>query len=87
MNTPVSMLSKSQFAEKYKGILQPLEVIISHYYRQHHEIHDHDVLKAYEALLKLIKAKLTKFPLPENKLTGVAGLLYDPAAQFPGKYI
>ena len=40
----LTLLSKSEFTEKYISILQPLEVFVAGFYRQNPELHDHDVL-------------------------------------------
>lgn len=77
MNSSSQMLSKTQVAEKYISILQPLEAFVSIYYKRYPEMHDHDVLQVYEALLKDVKAKLTNFPLPQHKLTGIPNMLYE----------
>lgn len=76
------MLSKIQLAEKN---IQPLEAIVSFYYRQHPEMHDYDALRAVETLLKYIRAKLTNYPLPQNDLKGIAKILYDEQYQFLNK--
>jgi len=76
MNLPLSMMSKSQLAEKYIGILQPLEAVVSSYNHQHPELHDHDVLHVYEALIKDVRAKLTNFPQPQHNLRVVSNTLY-----------
>jgi hypothetical protein len=82
MNIPNYMLSKNQLAEKYVEIFKPLEVFVSAYYKQYPEIHDKDILKIYESLLKYIKAKLTNFPLPEHKLQGISKMLYEKQYQY-----
>lgn len=74
MNAPT--LSKAEFAEKYIEILQPLEHIAAHFYRQNPQMHDHDVLRVYEALLKYAKAKLTNYPLPQPNLKGISSQIY-----------
>lgn len=58
-------------------IFQPLEGFVSSYYAEHPELHDHDILHVYEALLKFIKAKITNFPLPQPNLKGVVNELYE----------
>lgn len=75
MNTS-SALSKSEFGEKYIEILQPLEAYVATFYRQNPSMHDHDILRVYEALLKRIKARLTNFPLPPPKLAGISLDIY-----------
>lgn len=82
MNIPVSSLSKSEFCEKYIGILEPLESFVTNFYRQYPKLHDHDVLRVYEALLKHFKARLTKFPLPKHKLEGISSEIYILQLQF-----
>jgi len=77
MNKHISSLSKLELTEKYIGIFQPLEAIVVLYYRQYPELHDHDVLRAYEALLKYIKAKLTNYPLPQYKLVDFSQKLFE----------
>lgn len=77
MNSSFSLLTKSEFADKYMGILQPLESCVTVFYSQHPDLHDHDILRVYEALLKMIKAKLTNFPLPENQLEGISREIYE----------
>lgn len=76
MNVPSSTLSKSEFAQKYIGILQPLESLVADFYRQYPAMHDHDILRVYETLLKHIKAKLTNFPLPLHNLKGISNDVY-----------
>jgi len=68
--------SKREITEKYIGILQPMENFVVNFYRQHPEMHDHDILRVYEALLKHIKAKLTNFTLPQHKLEGISYDVY-----------
>lgn len=77
MNTPLHMLSKTEMSEKYIGILQPLEALVSICYSQHTGLHDHDVLRVYEAHLKYFRAKLTNFPLPQHNLKGISSILYE----------
>jgi hypothetical protein len=81
MNT-LPVLSKTEFAEKYIGILQPLEAFVAHFYRRYPEMYDLDVLRVYEALLKHIKAELTNFPLPEPKLGKISFEIYDQLFMF-----
>jgi len=71
-----AFLSTSEFAEKYIELLQPLENSVVRTYREIPSLHDHDVLRVYEALLKYVKAKLTNYPLPQPKLEGTPLSLY-----------
>lgn len=71
------MLSKTELAEKYIEILQPLEALVSYNYYKNPELHDHDVLDVYVALLKYVKAKLTNFPLSQHNLIGISSILYE----------
>lgn len=82
MSTSLSTLSKSEFAEKYMGILQPLEGFVTFFYRQHPKMYDSEVLSVYEALLKDIKAKLTNYPASQHKLEGVSGEIYAQLNKF-----
>jgi len=77
MNSSLTSLSRIEMAEKYMEILFPLEKIVSMYYEQCPEMHDHDVLRVYEALLKDVRAKLTNFPQPQHKLTNLSKTLYE----------
>ena len=77
MNTSNASLSKSEFAEKYDEILFPIESYIVQIYEQNPDLHDHDVLRAYEAVLKYIKAKLTRYPLPQPNLKGISLTIYE----------
>ena len=69
-------LSKTEFAEKYMDVLQPLETCVVYYYRQNPNMHDHDVLHVYENLLKYVKARLTNYPLAPPKLEIISSELY-----------
>lgn len=71
------MSSKTEFAEKYMGLLQPLEMFVTDFYRKYPEMHDYDILRVYETLLKHIKAKLTDFPLPQPKLEGIFRQIFE----------
>lgn len=71
-----STFSKAEFVEKYMEVLQPLEHLVAYFYRHNPKIHDHDVLRIYEALLKYAKAKLNNYPLPQPKLEGISSQLY-----------
>jgi DNA mismatch repair ATPase MutL len=86
MTPPSSLLSKTELAEKYIEILQPIEVFISHYYRQHPEIYDSDVLHTYQALLKDIKTKLTKLAQPQHSLKSITNVLYEQQNRFLNKF-
>lgn len=61
---------------------QPLEAIVSHFYRRHPELHDHDVLRVYESSLRYVKAKLTNFPLRPHNLEGLSLEIYNLHLQF-----
>lgn len=82
MSTSLSTLSKSEFAEKYIGILLPLEAFVVFSFRQHPKMYDSDVLCVYEALLKDIKAKLTNYTAPQHKLEGVSDEIYAELNKF-----
>ena len=85
MNASLSTFSKSEFAQKYMGILQLLEAMVVFFYRQHPEMYDSEVLCAYEAMLKDIKAELTNYPAPQHKLEGVFGEIYGELIKFLGE--
>lgn len=76
MSLPIEALSKTEFAEKYVEILQPLETTVAVYYHENNTMHDFDVMHAYGQLLKYIKAKLTNYPLPQITLQGISLELY-----------
>lgn len=82
MNLSVAKLSKTELAEKYIEILQPLEVYVSAFYKMHPEMYDLDVQKVYECLLKDIKAQLTNYPMPQHKLEGTSDMCYQQLAEF-----
>lgn len=73
----MTLLSKAEFVQEYMKLLESLEVIVVRFYYNNKSITDFDILSVYEALSKLIKAKLTNFPLPEHKLTGDFAQMYD----------
>ncbi|MBA2726910.1 MAG: hypothetical protein H0U49_01890 [Parachlamydiaceae bacterium] len=62
MNPSMSLLSNSEFVEEYISILLPIETLIANAYRENPSLHDHDVLRVFEALLKLCKAKFQITP-------------------------
>lgn len=71
-----SSLSKLEFTEKYHDILKSIEQLVADFYRQNPKMHDHDVLRVYEALVKYAKAKLTNYPLPQPQFEGISSNLY-----------
>ncbi len=82
MQKSYSSLSSEEFTQAYMGILQPLEAFVVHFYQANPNLHDHDILRVYENLLKLIRAKITNFPLPQNKLEGVPHEIYNAQSSF-----
>lgn len=82
MNSSLAMLSKAQLAEKYIEILQPLEMLVSAFYKTNPNMYDSEVQKVYECLLKDIKAQLTNYPMPKHNLTGISENIYSQLTMF-----
>ncbi len=76
MNKSVESFSKMEMVESYREILEALENFVKRVYSKNPKLHDHDVLRVYEALIKYYKAKLTNYQLPNVTLTGVCLELY-----------
>ncbi len=55
-----------EFAERNPAILLSLEAQIVTHYQKRPRLHDHDVIRVLEALIKHFKALATNFPLPQQ---------------------
>lgn len=82
MTTTRPVLSTTEFAEQYIEILEPLEAIVTLHFRERPELHDQDVLRVYEALIKHYRARLTNFPLPQHNLEGISREIYTKHFKF-----
>lgn len=60
------------FIDKNYTILESIEVNIVKFYRENAGLYDVDALNTYEFLIKYMKAKLTKYPLPQLSLKGLS---------------
>lgn len=69
-------MSDEKFYETYHNTLLSLELPILQAQQQNVNLYDSDVLKVLDAALAQYKAKITNYPLPENKLSDELAHLY-----------
>ncbi len=68
--------SKMEFAERNHAILLSLEAQIVAHYQKRPRLHDHNVIRVLEALIKHFRALATNFPLPQHSLSEFEGEIY-----------
>jgi hypothetical protein len=65
-NTGSYMNSKSDFIEANYDLLLSIETLIVYAYKQNPKMHDHDVIKVMDQVIKYFRAKATNFPFEEH---------------------